>query len=174
MIRPLSTAITLLLAVTLAGGCGWHLRGTEFLPPDLKTLHLSTRDPDSDFAELLRRSITASGISIPKNATDAQYALVILAEDSEKRTASVNASARVSELQLTESVDFLILSNQGETLVPVTTVRSERIFEYNENNVLATEDERSLIVSEMHRELVRQVLNSLRQLKYRQADAAAP
>ncbi len=174
MARPLSLGLACSLLLVSLSGCGWHLRGADFMPADLRTLHISTRDPSSDFTEMLRRSIKAAGVKIPDNATDAQYALVILNEKSESRTASVNASARVSELQLTETVEFLILNHEGDTLIPATTVISERIFEYNENNVLATDDERALIISEMHRDLVHRIFNRFRQLKTAAKNAPPP
>lgn len=84
------------------------------------------------------------------------------------RTATVNANARVSEQELSEEVEFLIADRDGNVLLPRSTVMVERVFEYDETNVLATRDEEQLIRAEMRRDLVSQILNRFRQIQNQQ------
>ncbi len=175
MIAMRTTLLIALLGALLAAGCGWHLRGASDAPGNIESLHISARNLKSDLVEDLRRALVSNGITVAKNATEAKYSLVLLAENSDRRTASIGASARVAELMLTESADFLILAADGTQVLGRTTVTTERLFEYNEDNVLATDDEALLLRAEMRSELVRKILNRLRFVSHRTpANAPAP
>lgn len=165
MKRPTTALLVALLMTALAGGCGWQLRGAELIPEGLDSLHISARDPHSPLVTELTRTLRAADVKVPTNASESPYALMILAERRGVRTATVNANARVSEQELREEVEFLILNRDGDTLLPRATVVVERVFEYDENNVLATQDEEQLIRAEMRRDLVNQILNRFRQIK---------
>src|SRR5690606_9977269 len=145
--------------------CGWQLRGEGMIPDGLTTLHISSRDPHSPLVTELTRTLKSANVAVANSATEAPYTLVIAAQRSGVRTATVNANARISEQELREEVEFLILDRDGTTLLPRSTVVVERVFEYNENNVLATRDEEQLIRAEMRRDLVNQILNRFRQIK---------
>lgn len=162
------------LAATLAlGGCGWQLRGAGMIPEDLKILHVESKDPSGSLTRDLTRALESAGVEVPESAANSDMSLVILQERSLMRVAAVNENARVSEQELIEEASFMIVTKAGEQLVPPSTVTTERVFEYNEDNVLATQDERDLIRAEMRRDLVSQMLNHLRQLR-QQPDASSP
>lgn len=167
---PISFVALLLL---LTSACGWHMRGSEGHSIAFDSLHISASNLRSDLVLQLTRQFKASGVELVENATAASYSLVIMKEDAQRRTATVSASARVSERSLTESVDFVVLDRQGAPVIPRTRVVVERIFEYDENNVLAADDEARLLKREMQEDLARQIYNRLRLLKKPEA-ANAP
>lgn len=167
----LSLIAVLLLATT---ACGWHLRGTAGNNLSFKRIHISAADLHSDLVRQLQRQLEASDVEVVESATDATYSLVIVKEDSKRRTATVGASARISERSLTEQAEFLVLNRQGGSVIPLTKVMVERVFEYDENNVLATNDEAQMLKREMRSELARQIYNRLRQLKTPARAADAP
>lgn len=163
------TTVTSLILALVAGlfisACGWQLRGTGAVPAGMESLHISSQSPSGGLVREMRNTLDSAGIAVEDNATDARYSLVILDQRSRVRTATVNPNARISEQQLTDEVDFTVLDGEGSTLIPPTTVISDRVFEYDENNILATQDEREMIREEMQRDLVRQIFNRFRQLK---------
>jgi LPS-assembly lipoprotein len=159
---PLSLIAILLLTTT---ACGWHLRGTAGNTVSFKRIHISAANLHSDLVRQLQRQLEASDVEVVESTTDAMYSLVIVKENSKRRTATVSASARVSERSLTEWAEFLVLNRQGGSVIPLTKVMVERVFEYDENNVLATNDEAQMLKREMRSELARQIYNRLRQLK---------
>jgi LPS-assembly lipoprotein len=165
MMQTARVALVALIASLLLSGCGWQLRGAGMVPEGLDTLHISSRDPYSPLVVELTRTLRAANVRVPESAADAPYALAILSQRSSVRTATVNANARVSEQELSEEVEFLILDRDGKTLLPRSLVMVERVFEYDENNVLATRDEEQLIRGEMRRDLVSQMLNRFRQIQ---------
>ena len=155
--------VALLLLMTTA--CGWHLRGSGGNTLRFERLHISASNLHSELVRQLIRQLEASDVTIVENATDANFSLVILKENSRRRTATVSASARISERSLIEMAEFLVLNEKGGQVIPLTHVMVERVFEYNENNVLATDDEARMLKREMRGELARQIYNRLRQLK---------
>lgn len=165
--------IPVLLCLGLAA-CGWQLRGTSMIPADITSLYVARSDgQDSLLVRQLQQALNSADITTPTTSDEAQYSLLILSENSRKRTATVNANARVSEQELTEEVRFTVRDKEGETAIPPSSVSVERVFEYDETNVVATRDEERLIRDEMRRDLVGQILNRLRQLHNR-SDATTP
>ena len=126
----------------------------------------------------LERALRAQDVAVKDNANEAEYGLIILDQRSKRRTATVSGSARISEQELSESVDFTVVASDGSTALPLSTATVDRIFEYNEDNILATDDEARLLRSEMQRDLVRQILNRLqavgRSTAPTSSDATAP
>jgi outer membrane lipopolysaccharide assembly protein LptE/RlpB len=61
-------------------------------------------------------------------------------------------------------VDFLIVDSNGSQLVPLSTASVERVYEFNEQDVLSSDNEERLVKSNMREEIVRQMLNRLRLL----------
>jgi len=153
---------TIFLLLTLSA-CGWQLRGASG-ETAIDRLYLSTNTPDSEFTRVFERYLRSSGTVLVDSAADAEYTLRIIKEKSKRRTATVSASARISERLLEEQVEFLVSKPDGTMAIERTTASVERIYEYNENNVLATEDEAQLLKREMYSDLARQVANRLRHL----------
>jgi len=161
MNKPLKlSAIFLLLTLS---ACGWQLRGTGSAAT-IDRLHLSANSPNSIFTRTLERYLRSSGIELVDNATDAEYTLKLIKEKSKRRTATVSASARISERLLEEQVEYRVTKPDGTVAIERSTASVERIYEYNEDNVLATEDEARLLRREMYNDLARQIANRLRHL----------
>ncbi len=171
MNKPLQLSAILLL-LTLSA-CGWQLRGTGS-ETTIERLYLETNTPNSLFTQVLRQYLLGSGIELTSKASEAEYSLNILKEKSTRRTATVSASARISERLLKEHVEYIVLNPDRTAALERATVIVERIFEYNENNVLATEDEAQILKSEMYGDLARQLVNRLRHLKKPAQSSDAP
>jgi|AZII01.1.fsa_nt_gi LPS-assembly lipoprotein len=171
MNKPLRLSVIVLLLTVSA--CGWQLRGTGG-EPSIARLHLHSTVPGSAFTQILERYLRGSGIELVDSAGKAEYSLRILEENSKRRTATVSASARISERLLEEQVEYLVTRPDGSIAIERSTASVERIYEYNEDNVLATEDEARLLKNEMYNDLARQIANRLRHVKRPTADNAAP
>ena len=171
MKKPLRlSAITLLLILS---ACGWQLRGSGG-EATVARLHINSSTPNSVFTRTLERYLQGSGTKLVDSASKAEYSLRITQEKSKRRTATVSASARISERLLEEQVEYLVTRSDGTVAIERSTASVERIYEYNEDNVLATEDEARLLKNEMYNDLARQIANRLRHLKKPTADNTIP
>ena len=171
-------ALTILLTTLLISNCGWHLRGYGNAPQAINSIYISSKSGNNALVRDLERALRAQDVAVKDNANEAEYGLIILDQRSKRRTATVSGSARISEQELSESVDFTVVASDGSTALPLSTATVDRIFEYNEDNILATDDEARLLRSEMQRDLVRQILNRLqavgRSTAPTSSDATAP
>jgi LPS-assembly lipoprotein len=156
--------IMLTIIVLLTSSCGWQLRNAQIVPENLGSLHLSAKDPHSALIRELTRSLELYGVDVVASVADASYSVVIVDFRRTRRTSTINPSARVAEYQLNEDVDFLIVDSNGSQLVPLSTSSVERVYEFNEQDVLSSDNEERLVKSNMREEIVRQMLNRLRLL----------
>ena len=156
--------IMLTIIVLLTSSCGWQLRNAQIVPENLGSLHLSAKDPHSALIRELTRSLELYGVDVVASVADASYSVVIVDFRRTRRTSTINPSALVAEYQLNEDVDFLIVSGDGSQLVPLSTASVERVYEFNEQDVLSSDNEERMVKNDMRSEIVRQILNRLQLL----------
>ena len=171
--KAVSISLITVLLLTMTA-CGWHLRGSAGNTLNFDHMYIRIANQRSALLRQLSKQLEASGVELVDLAAEANYQLIISNENSDRRAATVSAAARVSELWLTESAHFTVLDNQNTPVIPSTRVTVERIFEYDERNVLATTDETQLLKREMRSDLARQIYNHLRRLKKPAAGSNAP
>jgi len=148
--------------ILLLSACGWQLRNSQVVPTALGSLYLSSNDAHSDLIQELTRALNVYGAKIVPSSADASYSVVIVDFRQTRRTGTINAAARVAEYQLNEEVDFLIVGADGAQLIPLSTASVERVYEFNEQDVLASDNEERRVKNGMREEIVRQILNRLR------------
>lgn len=161
MKKLIHTAVASILMTVMITSCGWHLRGSGQAVNNISSVHISGPDKKSDFYRTLSRSLKASKVIITGSHTEAKYRIVATKLRSERRTATVSSSARVSEYQLTELVDVTIFAADGRQLMPKTTMSTERFFDFDENDVQSKNDEAELLKKEMINDLAQQVIRRL-------------
>ena len=152
----------LLTTMILLSACGWQLRNSQVVPTDLGNLYLSSNDAHSDLIQELTRALNVYGVKIVSSSADASYSVVIVDFRQTRRTGTINSAARAAEYQLNEEVDFLIVGADGSQLIPLSTASVERVYEFDEQDVLASDSEERLVRNGMREEIVRQILNRLR------------
>jgi len=157
-------ALVLSMLFVLPSSCGWQLRDTQLVPSAIGTLYLSSSDRNSTLiTELeLERALSINGIKVIADKAAADYSVIIVDYRQNSRTASINPSGRVAEYQLNEDVDFIIADAQGNEMIPLSTASVERVYEFNEDDILSSSNESRSVRDRMHEEVVRQILNRLR------------
>lgn len=161
MKKMIHAAIASLLMAVMVTSCGWQLRGTGQLASNISSVHISGANKKNDFYRILSRSLKANKVVITDSHTEAEYRIVTLNQRSERRTATVSSGARVSEYQLTELVDIVIFAANGTQLLPRTTLRVERFYDFDENDVQSTSEEETLLKKEMINDLAQQTIRRL-------------
>jgi len=155
----------LLLVITLIiSGCGWQLRNSEIVASSLGTVYLSSKIGDTALTKELRRAIGIYGVSSGNTPADSNYIVVIVDFRQNSRIASINSRGRVAEYQLNEDVDFYITDADDKQILSLSTASVERVYEFREEDILASSNEEKRILKEMRGEIVRQILNRLRAL----------
>lgn len=155
--------IYIFLLLTLSA-CGWQLRDTGHLSADIGAIHLSSKTSQGNFFKQLERALDGVGVQVVAVRNEADYSIVIVDVSSSRRASTLNSGARVAEYQLNQKIDFLITDQAGVQLIPVSTIAIEKVFEFDEQDVLASANEEQAIRDQINRESVRQILNQLSQL----------
>lgn len=152
--------------LTLAGlvaACGFQLRGVggTNVPDEWKRLHLVTSNPNSEFTRAVIGRFAANGVEW-LDAQDANFSLKLYPEKFEKRNLSLNAEARVSEIELTMSSRFLVLdAATSEEVMPEATVSVVKLMENDPRNAVGKEGELRLVQNEMRQELAEKVMRRI-------------
>lgn len=145
----------------LLTSCGFHLRGSVQLPPQMDVVYIQGGG-DGLMVQELRRALNASGARLVNEVGEANAILEILRADQERRVLSVGSSARVQEYELNYTVEFAVLRRDGSVLVPEQSVRIRRDYRYDENDVLGKSSEEDLIRKEMERDMAHTMMRKMR------------
>lgn len=151
--------LILLLSLT---ACGFHLRGSVQLPPELGELTLVDAKPATDIAPALRRALQGEGVRL---MAAAPLRLELQAENYGKRVLSVDTSGRAQEYGLSYAVRFSLLAADGVAWLPEETVTLTRDLRFDAAAVLATGSEETQLKEEMRRDAVLQILRRLQHVR---------
>lgn len=161
---PLVRRFWPLVLAVLAGGCGFHLAGSEALPVVLARPYLSFKDPYTDFAREFEHRLKTAG-AMPAVTRDGATATIEVSKDSvEQRTLTVSALNIPTEYLLVYTVTYAVQGPDKE-LLPAQTISLSQDYTFSEKAVLAKEHEADVLRGEMARNLVSITMRRLASLK---------
>lgn len=152
--------LALLLSLTLAA-CGFQLRGVA----DLSFKNLYIQGAKLSISRDLKQSFKANGIQVVENAEDAELLLEMMSESFEKRILSLSGGGLVREYELYYRVNFRTRTPDSPTWSAVQTVQFRRDISYNDTLLLSKLDEENMLVSDMHKDAVHEILRRLTAIK---------
>ena len=157
----------------LLGACGFQLRGTEANRFALTEIALQASDAYGQTARQLETLLTNSGVRVHAGAP---YQLLLVNERTLQRSAGYTSAARSADYELTTALDYQIRGQQLTLLESRLEVR--KVYAFDQNNPIGSDQERQQLSEEMRRELVQQLARRLQtltpaQLEQLQHDALA-
>jgi LPS-assembly lipoprotein len=157
--KPLIYVFTcIFLAVS---GCGWQLRDMSPIANDLGRVFVSYSGSQANIGLALRRELNASQVKLVETSAEADYLIKIIDAQSSRRISAVNINIRASQYQLYQAVDYKLIDNMGRQIIPLTTAYAERSHDFNEQDVLASQNAESLIQDSLRFDIVRQILSRI-------------
>jgi LPS-assembly lipoprotein len=157
--KPLIYVLTcILLAVS---GCGWQLRDISSTANDLGKVYISYPDSQANIGLALRHELNASQVKLVESSAEADYLIKIIDTQSTRRISAVNVNIRASQYQLYQTVDYMTIDKMGRQIIPLTTAYAERSHDFNEQDILASQNEESLIQDSLRLDIVRQMLSHI-------------
>jgi outer membrane lipopolysaccharide assembly protein LptE/RlpB len=154
--------IYILICISLAvNGCGWQLRDMSPIANDLGNVYVSYSDSQANIGLALRRELYASHVKLVETSAEADYLIKIIDTQNSRRISAVNINIRASQHQLYQAVDFMMIDNMGKQIIPLTTAYAERTHDFNEKDVLASQNAESLIQDSLRFDIVRQMLSRI-------------
>lgn len=153
--KPLLT-LCLALSLSLLSACGFHLRGDYAVDPAKQQLHLTNAGQDVRLEQALGQVLRDSGIVA---STDAPYTLEVNRVRFQRKSISLDSSARVDEYELNLRVEYS-LRQQGSDQVRRLSAETERTYTYNADRATAADELFSLHRDEMYRVVADRILRS--------------
>ena len=138
--------------IPLIGGCGFRLAGSEPLPAVMATPYLEVQDSYTDFAREFDRQLKGSGARIQAQDAGASATVLVSRDEVRRRVLSVSANNIPTEYELTYTVTIAVRSSGKEILTP-QTLSLARDYSFDENTLLAKENEEDVLRVQMARDL---------------------
>ena len=152
-------SVVLLAVGMLLAACGFQLRGSYSFPFD--SLYLSISETSVIGAQL-KRSIRASSPNLlVASASEAQVIFLPGTEYRDRVILTVSGTGRVSELRLRYLFPFRLTDSKGRDVVPPGSIELVRDLTYDDSQVLAKQQEETLLWRDMEQALVQQLMRRL-------------
>ena len=161
-----ATRALLLVTMLALGACGFHLRGSnlEDVQYAFKSLYLKAPG-ETPFVADLRKNLKAGKIELTATADTADLVLEVVTEQATKQILSLSGSGRVQEYQLFYRVSLRAYdSNQTDWISPDDILLS-RIMTYDDEQILAKQQEEALLYKDMRSDAVAQTMRRLSRAK---------
>lgn len=156
-----SYIVILFLTFSLTA-CGFHLRGYEPLPPQLKVLFIDSLHPYDPLIKDLQRVLRTSGVYVANGPHCAPITLQIISDSFAQSSTSVGTGGQVTTFVISYTVVFQLLDHTGQPILCPQTVVSTRTYAITSNLLLSNINAVSGLQDEMRRDLIYQILNRLR------------
>jgi LPS-assembly lipoprotein len=152
------------LGLALLGGCGFHLMGSDPLPPSMARPFLSLKDPYTDFSREFEHQLKSAGAALQTERSGATASVEVTRDQVVQRTLSVSASNIPTEYELTYTVTFQVQGPEKQLLAP-QTISLSKDYSFDEHAQLAKEHEADILRQQMARDLVAIAMHRLTSLK---------
>ncbi len=151
---------SILVATLLVSACGFKLQTRAELPPEMQRTRLEVQAPDSEFARRLEVHLEQNGIKVVTALGDAAVLEVPL-NRTRKEIQSIGDNARVREFLVRHTVQFRLLDSEGKEMIPLQTFEQSRVYQFNEQDILAAERENEFLRDDLADSLARMVVRRL-------------
>jgi LPS-assembly lipoprotein len=161
-----------LAVLWLLAGCGFKPVSTAALP--FETLYVST-GAYASFGGVFKRFVESYSRTtrIADTPASADAVVEILHEQQEKQILALNSDGRVQEYLLRYRVSFRVLDRAGRVLIPPDNIVLERDLTYDDDAVLAKENEEAFLYRDMQMDAVQQLVRRLSQGDFTAGAAAS-
>ena len=147
----------------MMSGCGFQLQGRTPLPAPLAVSYVVAPNDQTDFVQGLRKALLTAGGKLVEDNTQATGTVRITTDNVTSKILSVSANNIPREYELTYTVEFSVSSN-GNELLESQKVEVTRDYSFNEQTLLAKENEEAILREGMARDLVSIVMRRLSSL----------
>jgi LPS-assembly lipoprotein len=147
----------------LLAGCGFHLQGATSMPPAMKVTYIDAEDERSTFLLTLERSLKASGSTITPNRAEATAVVRIEHDETGQRVLSVSAANKPTEYEIFYTIKYSVTA-EGKELLSTQTLTLTRDYSFDEETLLAKEQEEDILRQALANDLTGIVMSRLASL----------
>lgn len=155
----------LCLLISFLASCGFHLRGTADLPSWLNNIAIVINDAHEDLDTLLKNQLEGYNISVIDNPAQANYLLIIEKDSYKQEITNVSASTAPRQYLLIYEAQFSLVQVKGRPIISSSRVFVTRQITINNDRILGSDAEETLLKNEMRADAAMQIVNRLSQAK---------
>lgn len=151
----------------LLGACGFQLRGSHELAPELGQLNVAA---PIEIQRQLRRSLANMGVQVPGLGESLPQAFSLRVENSDvnSRTISFDRNVDAAEIEFRREIVFELLSPEGVVVLGPVRIDVERIYVHDRDRLLGETGEQAVLNREMDDEASQRIIRHLRRLSSEQ------
>lgn len=153
--------LPLLLLICLLSACGFHLRGMVDIPQWLNNVAIISHDDSKELVSLLKSQLEGYKIDVRPDPAQANYWLVINSSSLQQQIVSVGASTNPRQYQLILTIEFMLQTVKGQIIQAPRQVIVSRQLTVNNDRILGSNEEETILISEMRHDAVIQIINRL-------------
>lgn len=161
--RSFGVLALVLCAATLITGCGFHLRGSVAIPESLSPVFVKDNG-GSQIKPVLNQMLEINHVRIAQDDVEAHSVVVIQSEQFQRRVSSVGGAGKVQEFELQYLLLYSVLGSDKQPLLEQQQMRITRDLRYDENAVLAKDQEEAQRNKDMVMDAAQQLLRRLQSL----------
>jgi LPS-assembly lipoprotein len=149
-----------LIVVLLSTACGYHLRGAYDLPKGMKSVFIQGGSPA--LREQLKTVMNLSSGQLAATPDKADVVLRVFKDDIERRVLSLSERGRSNDIELAGHLEYSVLDAKNGVLVEREPVDFRREYFNDQQDVIAKDNEETVIRKEMYQQVVRTIINRSR------------
>ncbi|KTC78278.1 LPS assembly lipoprotein LptE [Legionella brunensis] len=161
----------LCLIITLLASCGFHLRGMADIPSWLNNIAIVIQDAHRDLQNLLKEQLEAYKLVVTEDSAQADYLLIIEKDSYRQEITNISASTAPRQYLLIYNVQFSLTQAKGRPIISSSHVIVTRQITINNDRILGSDAEETLLKNEMRADAAMQIINRLSQAKNRYASS---
>ena len=150
-----------IILALLLSACGFHLRGLIDVPEWLDNVSIISKDGNKELVSLLKSQLEGYKVEVNLEPALAKYWLIINKTNFQQQIVSVGASTNPRQYQLILTVEFMLQTSKGQIVKAPRSVAVSRQLTVNNDRILGSNEEETILISEMRREAVIQIINRL-------------
>ena len=160
-VRLAFQALAAVVLVLVLAGCGFQLRGAANLPEEMSTTWLKVPDPTSAFVRELELLLRGNGVTLAEAPREGVAELRITRERITRRALTISGDARVREFELVFDLRFSLVDGAGEMLLGPESLRLQRDFQFDEQEILGAATEEEVLREELRRSMAAALIRRL-------------
>lgn len=146
----------------MISACGFHLRGDIELPALYEKVYI-VDSGSTAIAKPLADFLQRIGSEIVSHPQDASAVITLLSRGTQRRALAVGGK-EIKEYELQLNVSFIVQNGAGEQIGEQQNVSLTRNFRNDLRDVLGKGNEESIIIEEMNRDILTQILFRMKAL----------
>ena len=163
----------LCLCLMLVSGCGFHLRGSLKDVGHLPVIYIHT-ERGGHLGVEATQIFRQAGVDVTDDLDQAEWLLTLSDEKEDRRVLSVDSSGKVQEYELHYGLIYQLQDKNGNQLLEKQELGLVRDYSFSGTDVLAKDDEETLLYRGMREQAAQMILRRLLSLKPPSAASVTP